>query len=82
MPGKTASVFMIGRSQAVRIPKGMRLTVDRVSIRRVGAALILEPLTADDWGWLDGLSPIDPDFMAEGRDQRQQPREALDQLFR
>jgi antitoxin VapB len=82
MVEKTASVFMIGRSQAVRIPKSMRLTGERVAIRRSGRALILEPLAGDGWEWLQELSPIDPDFMAESRDQRPQLREELDRLFR
>ena len=39
----TAKVFMTGRSQAVRIPRGFRFDTPIVFIRREGNALILSP---------------------------------------
>ena len=39
----TAKVFMTGRSQAVRIPKGFRFDTPIVFIRREGDALVLSP---------------------------------------
>ena len=57
-----ATVFWLGRSQAVRLPKAFRIEQDEVRIRRQGAAVILEPVPTD-WGWLDAISgPVDPDF--------------------
>jgi antitoxin VapB len=42
-----AKLFRNGRSQAVRIPKEFRLEGREVTIRKVGRALILEPLEPD-----------------------------------
>ena len=45
MPEKTtAKLFMHGRSQAVRLPKEFRLPGKEVRVRRVGRALLLEPI--------------------------------------
>jgi antitoxin VapB len=40
----TAKVFMHGRSQAVRLPKEFRLPGKEVRVRRVGNAVLLEPM--------------------------------------
>ena len=45
-------IFWSGRSQAVRIPKELRLPGDEATIRRVGASLVIEPVTVD-WAWID-----------------------------
>jgi antitoxin VapB len=42
-----AKLFQNGRSQAVRLPREFRFEGDRVRIRRVGQAVLLEPLTPD-----------------------------------
>ena len=61
--GRTARVFSIGRSQAVRLPKEFRFGSDEVLIRKDGNAVILEPLP-EDWSWLDTISrPIDEDYL-------------------
>ena len=61
--GRTAKVFMTGRSQMVRLPKEFRFTSNEVRIRKEGDAVVLEPL-AEDWSWLDTISrPIDEDFL-------------------
>jgi antitoxin VapB len=46
-----ARVFMNGRSQAVRLPKSCRFdpTVRNVSVRKVGQAVILEPIEPAGW---------------------------------
>lgn len=44
MPTSIAKVFMSGRSQAVRLPKEFRLPGSEVRIRRVGDAIVLEPI--------------------------------------
>ena len=60
---RTAKVFMIGRSQAVHLPKEPRFATSEVRIRKEGNAVILEPIP-EDWSWLDTISrPIDEDFL-------------------
>jgi antitoxin VapB len=81
MSAAKAKLFTIGGSQAVRIPKAMRLPGKDVTIRKVGKAVIIEPVAVDEWAWLAELLPVDPDFMAEGRDQREQERPELDKFF-
>ena len=49
--GTSAKLFWSGGSQAVRLPKAMRMEGAEVVIRRRGRALIVEPLeVSDDWG--------------------------------
>lgn len=54
-PRATAKLFAHGGSQAVRLPKAFRFDGEEVSVRREGAAVILEPLenvapaTSDEW---------------------------------
>ncbi|MFO1207598.1 MAG: antitoxin [Amaricoccus sp.] len=74
-----AKLFWSGRSQAVRLPKAFRFNGDEVRIRRVGEAVILEPV-ATDWDWLDALAgPVDADFAAAtGEAPAEQERPGLD----
>ena len=59
----TAKLFWSGRSQAVRLPKQYRFDAEKVSIRRQGNAIVLEPI-ANDWAWLDDITgPVDSDFV-------------------
>ena len=53
----TAKVFWSGGSQAVRLPKAMRLASREVRVTKRGHALVLEPVPeGDDWGgFWDGL---------------------------
>ena len=44
---EATTVFQNGNSQAVRIPKNLRLDCKNVLIRREGDSLIIEPLPAD-----------------------------------
>ncbi len=44
----TAKLFTHGRSQAVRLPKDLRLEGKEVRVSRVGSRVILEPLDADN----------------------------------
>jgi antitoxin VapB len=72
-----AKLFKVGGSQAVRLPKEFRMPGDRVSIRKEGDRVILEPLPKRRWrsaeevrAWLAEIqSAFGEDFMAEGRDQ-------------
>jgi antitoxin VapB len=47
------TVFMSGGSQAVRIPKELRIDAKRVEIERKGATLVLRPLP-DENSWPKG----------------------------
>ena len=40
---------MNGRSQAVRLPKELRLPGKEVSIRRLGDGVLIEPITETTW---------------------------------
>jgi antitoxin VapB len=79
-----AKLFWIGRSQAVRLPKGFRIEGDRVSIRRMGAGVLLEPIIETPkesmeqfFARLDAMKG-DP-ILPEGRNQRLAPiREYFD----
>jgi antitoxin VapB len=82
MSASKAKLFTIGGSQAVRIPKALRLPGTQVSIRKVGQALMIEPVAEDEWAWLSELPPPDPDFMKDGRDERPQHRPEIDDFFK
>lgn len=58
----TTTIFQNGRSQAVRLPKEFRLPGERVSVRRVGDGVLLEPLKATAWpeGWFEAVIIADP----------------------
>lgn len=65
----TAKVFWSGRSQAVRLPRDFRFEGSEVCIRRLGQAVLLEPVT-EDWTWLEGLvDRFDPDFVQAALDR-------------
>lgn len=82
-----AKVFQSGNSQAVRLPRDFRLSVDEVEISREGDALILRPRSDNTKPWASLLAALErglsPDFMTDGREQpAQQQRPDLDQAFR
>lgn len=61
-----AKLFWSGRSQAVRLPKAFRFEGEAVRIRRLGEAVILEPVAANR-AWLDDVvGPVDADAGARG----------------
>ena len=64
-----AKLFMHGRSQAVRLPKEFRLPGKEVRVRRLGNAVVLEPIgepfdIAAWWAKLDQYrdTPFMPEF--------------------
>lgn len=76
----TAKVFKSGNSQAVRLPRELRLKASEVQVTRRGEALILRPLRAEATlaAAFDALADIQGDFLPEGRAQgEQQEREAF-----
>lgn len=75
----TAKLFMHGRSQAVRLPKAFRMPGTEVRVRRIGEAVLLEPIEADVDSWLARLDALnDEPFMLEGREQPPTPAESVD----
>ncbi|MBJ7406793.1 MAG: antitoxin [Bradyrhizobium sp.] len=82
-----AKVFKSGNSQAVRLPKDFRFTVEEVEVSREGDAVILRPKRSATGPWASLRAAIargfSPDFMAEGREQpEEQTRPNLEQAFR
>lgn len=70
-----SKTFKHGGSQAVRIPKDMRLPDGEVTVRRHGFGVLIEPAdrpSLDElWRRLDEL--VTEDFMASGREQPLMP---------
>lgn len=69
-------IFTHGRSQAVRLPKAFRLPGTEVRVRRIGKAVLLEPVDQEFdvkawWAKLDEY--LDIPFMPEGREQPPMP---------
>lgn len=73
-----AKVFRSGNSQAVRLPKEFRLSVNRVEIFRRGEEIVLREAPVDASAIFDALAGLPEDFMACGRDDAPpQEREAF-----
>lgn len=69
-----ARLFRNGRSQAVRLPREFRFEGDRVRLRHVGRAVLVEPMTTDVAEWFADLDRFGSEpFMKEGRQQPQTP---------
>lgn len=70
----TAKLFMHGRSQAVRLPKEFRLPGREVRVRRIGRAVLLEPLQRSAKDITAMFAEIDrlrsDDFLADGRPEQ------------
>ena len=70
----TAKLFTHGRSQAVRLPKAFRFEGTEVCVSKVGNAVILQPMQAEEpmpWNVIDQTG--DSPFMPDGRDQPSVP---------
>lgn len=75
----TTTVFTNNRTQAVRLPVGLRFPpgVTQVEVRMRGHERIISPVgQAWDSFFLDG-PPVSGDFMSERATQHQPEREAL-----
>jgi len=68
----TAKIFMHGRSQAVRLPKEFRMPGKEVRVRRIGQAVLLEPLDApfDFDAWWAKIDEHGAEFLPEGRPEQ------------
>lgn len=60
----TTTIFLNGRSQAVRIPKELRFEGKEVSIRRLGDGVLLEPVKELAWpaGYFESIRIDDEAF--------------------
>ena len=60
-----AEVIDIRGMQAVKLPDEFRFEGDRVSVRREGKAVILEPVPPTTWpeGFFDKIRIDDPNFL-------------------
>lgn len=73
-----ARVFQSGNSQAVRLPKEFRLSVDQVEIFRRGDEIVLREIPSSAVAVFDALARLPGDFLATGRDDTPpQEREAM-----
>ena len=63
----TTKPFMSGRSQAIRIPKELRLEDSEVVINRVGDSLIITPCEALERMFYSGIDMFTDDFLSDGR---------------
>jgi antitoxin VapB len=64
---KETTIFQSGNSQAMRIPKEMRFTSEKVFIEKIGAVTVIVDDT-DPWASLKlAQLLISKDFMQEGR---------------
>ncbi|NBI08873.1 AbrB/MazE/SpoVT family DNA-binding domain-containing protein [Colidextribacter sp. OB.20] len=75
---ETAKIFENGRSQAVRLPKKYRFSVDEVVVQQLGDAILLVPKESLWKTFLEGLDGFTGDIFENGRNQgAQKEREPL-----
>ena len=63
-----ARIFQSGNSQAVRLPKEFRLSVNQVEIFRRGDEIVLREVPQSAVAIFDLLGTLPPDFMEQGRE--------------
>jgi antitoxin VapB len=71
---RRAELFRTGRSNAVRLPKELRMSGTQVRVRRIGRGVLLEPIdtTFDVKAWFAKMDEyLDEPFMPDA--QRQPP---------
>ena len=72
--GKSAKVFMNGRSQAIRLPKEYRFDCDEVYVERQGDSIIISAVQPGWDEFFDAVSVFDDDFLADRKDLPPQDR--------
>ena len=62
---QTVEVISEGDSQVVRLPKEFQIAGDKVSIRREGTGIVLEPVRSNEWppGFFESIYIDDPTFV-------------------
>ena len=74
-----AKIFMTGGSQAVRLPKALRLPGTTAHVRKVGQSVILEPMSTSTARWFDELDKCGGnELLVSGRKQPRTPRRHVD----
>ena len=68
----TTKPFMVGKSQAIRIPKGYELDSSEVIINKIGDSLVITPKNSAKDAFVNGLSMFSDDFLAEGRPEEEE----------
>jgi antitoxin VapB len=72
-PRLRSKTFRHGGSQAVRIPKDLRLPEGEVTVRRHGRGVLIEPAKPDLAALWAALDRVSDDCMADGRQQPPMP---------
>lgn len=64
-------VIVDGDSQMIRLPHGYEVRAERVSVRRLGEAVLIEPVLPRDWppGFFDSIRSDDPTFVRPDQGQ-------------
>jgi antitoxin VapB len=73
--GKSAKIFMNGRSQAVRLPKEYRFDCDEVYVEKQGDKVIISALKPGWDEFFDEDSAFGDDFLANREDLPPQERD-------
>lgn len=73
--GKSAKIFMNGRSQAVRLPKECRFDCDEVYVEKQGDKVIISALRPVWDEFFDAVSVFGDDFLTNREDLPPQERE-------
>ena len=65
MQTQTGDVISDSESQVVRLPKEFQFDGNKVSIRREGSGVILEPVRSSEWppGFFEAIHIDDPTFV-------------------
>ena len=67
-----AKVFQNGKSQAIRIPKELRVDTDEVYIEKVNDTLVIKPKPKDKWdAFFSDLEQVDTQDFLTQREQLQ-----------
>ena len=73
--GKSAKIFMNGRSQAVRLPKECRFDCDEVYVEKQGDKVIISALRPGWDEFFDAVSVFGDDFLINREDLPPQERD-------
>ena len=71
MPTAEVDVIVDGDSQVIRLPLGFGVRADRVSVRRLGEAVLIEPVRPREWppGFFKAIHSDDPTFVRPDQGQ-------------
>lgn len=74
---KRTTVFVNGRSQAIRIPKEYRFNENEVFIDKIGSVLRVIPIKNSWSPFIESLNNFSEDFMINRNQPEEQQRENL-----